>query len=67
LSPPEFGCTDSLRLVENYPSIQEAQAKLLEPLPPAKTSETAAVSVESSESQMGDRLNKPALQNAILL
>jgi hypothetical protein len=28
---------------ENYPSIQEAQAKLLEPLPPAKASEKAAV------------------------
>ena len=53
---------------ENYPSIQEAQSKLLEPLPPiAKTSETAAASSESSESQMGDRLNKQALKNAILL
>lgn len=53
---------------ENYPSIQEAQAKLLEPLPPiAKASEKAAVSGESSESQLGDRLNKQALKNAILL
>lgn len=53
---------------ENYPSIQEAQAKLLEPLPPiAKASEKAAVSGESSESQIRDRLNKQALKNAILL
>ncbi|MCC3492459.1 MAG: Rpn family recombination-promoting nuclease/putative transposase [Microcoleus sp. PH2017_16_JOR_D_A] len=52
---------------ENYPSIQEAQSKLLEPLPPAKASETTAVSPESSESQMGDRPNKQALKNAILL
>ncbi len=53
---------------ENYPSIQEAQAKLLEPLPPiAKASEKAAVSGESSESQLRDRLNKQALKNAILL
>jgi len=52
---------------ENYPSIQEAQAKLLEPLPPAKTSETTAESPESSESQIGDRLNKQAIKNAILL
>ncbi|MEG5058480.1 Rpn family recombination-promoting nuclease/putative transposase [Microcoleus sp. A2-C5] len=52
---------------ENYPSIQEAQAKLLEPLPPAKASEKAAVSGESSESQIGDRLNKQALKNAISL
>lgn len=53
---------------ENYPSIQEAQSKLLEPLPPiAKASETAAVSPESSESQIGDRPNKQALKNAILL
>ncbi|WP_341734073.1 Rpn family recombination-promoting nuclease/putative transposase [Microcoleus sp. EPA2] len=52
----------------NYPSIQEAQAKLLEPLPPiAKASENAAVSPESSQSPMGDRLNKQALKNAILL
>lgn len=54
--------------VENYDSIQEAQAKLLEPLPPiAKASETAGGSPESSESQMGDRLNKQALKNAISL
>ena len=54
--------------VENCPSIQEAQAKLLEPLPPiAKASETAGGSPESSESQMGDRLNKQALKNAISL
>ncbi|MEG4231093.1 Rpn family recombination-promoting nuclease/putative transposase [Microcoleus sp. Pol11C3] len=53
---------------ENYPSIQEAQAQLLEPLPPiAKTSETTAESPESSESLIGDRLNKQALTNAILL
>jgi DNA-binding transcriptional MerR regulator len=53
---------------ENYPSIQSAQSKLLEPLPSiASASETAAVSVESSESQIGDRLNKQALKNAILL
>lgn len=52
---------------ENYPSIQEAQAKLLEPLPPAKASEKAAVTRETSESQLGDRLNKQALRNAILL
>lgn len=53
---------------ENYPSIQEAQAQLLEPLPPiAKASEKAAVSGESSESQLRDRLNKQALKNAILL
>ncbi|MEG4117137.1 Rpn family recombination-promoting nuclease/putative transposase [Microcoleus sp. N9_B4] len=52
---------------ENYPSIQEAQAKLLEPLPPAKASEKAAVSGEISESQLRDRLNKQALKNAILL
>ncbi|TAH16998.1 MAG: hypothetical protein EAZ09_20535, partial [Oscillatoriales cyanobacterium] len=53
---------------ENYPAIQEAQSKLLEPLPPiAKIAETAAVSPESSESQMGDRVNKQALNNAILL
>ena len=53
---------------ENYPSIQEAQAKLLEPLPPiAKASEKAAVTRESSESQLRDRLNKQALKNAILL
>jgi len=52
---------------ENYPSIQEAQAKLLEPLPPAKASEKAAVTRETSESQLGDRLNKQALTNAILL
>jgi len=53
---------------ENYPSIQEAQAKLLEPLPPiAKASEKAAVTRESSESQVGDHLNKQALKNAILL
>ena len=54
--------------VENYDSIQEAQAKLLEPLPPiAKASETAGGSPETSESQMGDRLNKQALKNAISL
>jgi predicted transposase YdaD len=52
---------------ENYPSIQEAQAKLLEPLPPAKASEKVAVTLESSESQLRDRLNKQALKNAILL
>jgi predicted transposase/invertase (TIGR01784 family) len=53
---------------ENYPSIQEAQAQLLEPLPPiAKASEKAAVTRENSESQLGDRLNKQALKNAILL
>jgi len=52
---------------ENYPSIQEAQAQLLEPLPPAKASEKAAVSGETSESQLRDRLNKQALTNAILL
>jgi predicted transposase/invertase (TIGR01784 family) len=53
---------------ENYPAIGEAQAKLLEPLAPiAKTSENVAVSPESSKSQMGDRLNKQALTNAILL
>jgi|GEM_PF-71347 len=53
---------------ENYPSIQEAQAQLLEPLPPiAKPSEKAALTRESSESQLGDRLNKQALKNAILL
>ena len=53
---------------ENYPSIQEAQAQLLEPLPPiAKASEKAAVTRESSESQLRDRLNKQALKNAILL
>jgi predicted transposase/invertase (TIGR01784 family) len=52
---------------ENYPSIQEAQAKLLEPLPPAKASEKAAVTRETSESQLRDRLNKQALKNAILL
>jgi predicted transposase/invertase (TIGR01784 family) len=53
---------------ENYPLIQEAQSKLLEPLPPiAKTSETTAKSLESSESQIGDRPNKQALKNAILL
>jgi predicted transposase/invertase (TIGR01784 family) len=52
---------------ENYPSIQQAQAKLLEPLPPAKASEKAAVTRENSESQLRDRLNKQALKNAILL
>ena len=52
---------------ENYPSIQEAQAQLLEPLPPAKASEKVAVTRESSESQLRDRLNKQALKNAILL
>jgi DNA-binding transcriptional MerR regulator len=52
---------------ENYPSIQEAQAQLLEPLPPAKASEKAAVTRETSESQLGDRPNKQALKNAILL
>ena len=53
---------------ENYPSIQEAQAQLLEPLPPiAKASEKAAVTRETSESQLGDRLNKQALKNAIFL
>ncbi|MCC3408879.1 MAG: Rpn family recombination-promoting nuclease/putative transposase [Microcoleus sp. PH2017_10_PVI_O_A] len=52
---------------ENYSVIQEAQSKLLEPLPPAKASETTAVSPGSSESQIGDRLNKQALKNAILL
>ncbi|MEG4628285.1 Rpn family recombination-promoting nuclease/putative transposase [Microcoleus sp. AR_TQ3_B6] len=52
---------------ENYPSIQEAQAKLLEPLPPAKASEKAAVTRETSESQLGDRPNKQTLTNAILL
>ena len=52
---------------ENYPSIQEAQAKLLEPLPIAKPSEKAAVTRENSESQLRDRLNKQALKNAILL
>ena len=53
---------------ENYPSIQEAQAQLLEPLPPiAKASEKAAVTRENSESQLRDRLNKQALKNAILL
>ncbi|MEG4998621.1 Rpn family recombination-promoting nuclease/putative transposase [Microcoleus sp. B4-D4] len=52
---------------ENYPSIQEARSKLLEPLPPAKASEKAAVTRESSESQLRDRLNKQALKNAILL
>lgn len=52
---------------ENYPSIQEAQAQLLEPLPPAKASEKAAVTRETSESQLRDRLNKQALKNAILL
>ena len=53
---------------ENYPSIQEAQALLLEPLPPiAKASEKAAVTRETSESQLGDRLNKQALKKAILL
>jgi predicted transposase/invertase (TIGR01784 family) len=52
---------------ENYPSIQEAQAQLLEPLPPiAKASEKAAVTRENSESQLRDRLNKQALKNAIL-
>ncbi|MEG4394045.1 Rpn family recombination-promoting nuclease/putative transposase [Microcoleus sp. BROC3] len=52
---------------ENYPSIQEAQAKLLEPLPPAKASEKAAVTRETSESQLRERLNKQAIKNAILL
>lgn len=53
---------------ENYSAIQEAQSKLLEPLAPiAKTAETAAVSPESSESIIGDRPNKQALKNAILL
>ena len=53
---------------ENYPSIQQAQAKLLEPLPQiAKASEKAAVTRETSESQLRDRLNKQALKNAILL
>ena len=53
---------------ENYPSIQEAQAQLLEPLPPiAKASEKAAVTRENSESQLRDRLNKQALKDAILL
>ena len=53
---------------ENYPSIQEAQAQLLEPLPPiANASEKAAVRGENSESQLRDRLNKQALKNAILL
>jgi transposase len=53
---------------ENYPSIQQAQAQLLEPLPPiAKASEKAAVTRENSESQLRDRLNKQALKNAILL
>ncbi|MEG3986680.1 hypothetical protein QUA13_05900 [Microcoleus sp. S28C3] len=33
----------------------------------AKASEKAAVTRESSESQLGDRLNKQALKNAILL
>ncbi|MEG4067202.1 hypothetical protein QUA42_07560 [Microcoleus sp. Pol11C2] len=32
-----------------------------------KASEQAAVTGESSESQLGDRLNKQALKNAILL
>ncbi|MEG4289787.1 Rpn family recombination-promoting nuclease/putative transposase [Microcoleus sp. C2C3] len=52
---------------ENYPSIQQAQAQLLEPLPPVKASEKAAVTRENSESQLRDRLNKQALKNAILL
>ena len=52
---------------ENYPSIQQAQAQLLEPLPPAKPSEKAAVTPETSESQLRDRPNKQALKNAILL
>ncbi|MGB3266795.1 MAG: Rpn family recombination-promoting nuclease/putative transposase [Microcoleus sp.] len=52
---------------ENYPSIQEARSKLLEPLPPIAKAPEKAESPESSESQMGDRLNKQALQNALLL
>jgi hypothetical protein len=54
--------------LENNPAIGEARSKLLEPLKPiAKASETAVASSESSESQMGDRLNKQSLKNAILL
>jgi predicted transposase/invertase (TIGR01784 family) len=52
---------------ENYPVIGEARSKLLEPIPPSNASETAGGSSESSESEMGDRLNKQALKNAILL
>ncbi len=53
---------------ENNPTIQEARSQLLEPLAPiAKASGTTAVSPESSESLIGDRLNKQALTNAILL
>jgi DNA-binding SARP family transcriptional activator len=52
----------------NNPAIEEARSKLLEPLPPnSKASETPAASSENSESQTGDRLNKQALQNALLL
>jgi hypothetical protein len=53
---------------ENNPAIGEARSKLLEPLAPnSKASETPAASSENSESQTGDRLNKQALKNAILL
>jgi predicted transposase/invertase (TIGR01784 family) len=53
--------------LENYPAIGEAQAKLLEPLTPSNASETVSQSSGSSGDKVGDRLNKQALKNAILL
>jgi hypothetical protein len=53
---------------ENHPEIKEARSKLLEPLGlNANASEITAASLESSASQKGDRLNKQALTNSILL
>ncbi len=51
---------------DNYPAIGEAQAKLIEPIPPSNASETAAASSEIREAEMGDRLNKQALTDAIM-
>ncbi|MEG4356245.1 MULTISPECIES: hypothetical protein [unclassified Microcoleus] len=52
---------------ENKPAIAEAQSKLLEPLPPSNASEKVSPTPESSESKVGNRLNKQTLNNAILL
>ncbi|NJR25835.1 MAG: Rpn family recombination-promoting nuclease/putative transposase, partial [Richelia sp. CSU_2_1] len=53
---------------ENNPIIGEARRQLLEPLQPLpNASETAVESSESSENPRGDRANKQALKNAILL
>ncbi len=51
---------------ENHPEIEEAQAKLLEPLMSNNASSQAEESSDSRESQLSDRLNKQALKNAIL-